>query len=49
MFVNAELLKLGMARYHNPSAAPLRYRQLFQACERLAREKGVGIWKQRKE
>lgn len=40
-FVNAELLRLGLARY-SPSAG--RYQGVLQAAQREAMEAGVGLW-----
>jgi len=45
-FVNAELLKQGMAKYYSPGG-DIRYSRLFQACQYLAKEKKLGIWKKK--
>ena len=45
-FVNAELLKLGMAKYYSPGG-DIRYTRLFKACQYLAQEKKLGIWKKK--
>jgi len=45
-FVNAELLKQGMAKYYSPGG-DIRYSRLFQACQSLAKEKKLGIWKKK--
>jgi len=45
-FVNAELLKQGMAKYYSPGG-DIRYSRLFEACQYLAREKNLGIWKRK--
>lgn len=44
LFVNAELLRLGLAR-SSPLAPDLRYIHLFRRLEREAREQGRGIWR----
>jgi len=45
-FVNAELLKQGMAKYYSPGGN-IRYTRLFKACQYLAKEKRLGIWKKK--
>jgi len=45
-FVNAELLKQGMAKYYSPGG-DIRYTRLFKACQYLAKEKRLGIWKKK--
>ena len=45
-FVNAELLKQGMAKYYSPGG-DIRYTRLFRACQYLAKEKRLGIWKKK--
>lgn len=45
LFVNAELVRRGLAKYYSPVGSPLKYKKLFLACESLAKENKVGIWR----
>lgn len=43
--VNAELLRMGLARYYTPGPVNLKHAEFLLACQREAREAGRGTWK----
>ena len=45
LFVNAELVRRGLAQYYSPAGSPLKYKKLFLACEALAKENKAGMWR----